>query len=93
MSQSRQMCCISVWQPVPNPRPDGSSIVMQCTCMQGWSWVEQEWVTDTQGIADDAVDINGWSYARDFHKLTMPPAANSGKYRKVSPFTWYPHQI
>ena len=52
--------------------------------MQGWSWVEEEWSIDTQGIADDAVDVNGWSYAVGFSHLKMPPAAGSGKYRKVS---------
>ena len=52
--------------------------------MQGWSWVEEGWVVDTQGIADDAVDLDGWSYATDFGWLRMPPSANSGKFRKVS---------
>lgn len=51
--------------------------------MQGWSWVEEGWVVDTQGIADDAVDVDGWSYATDFGWLRMPPSANSGKFRKV----------
>ena len=52
--------------------------------LQGWSWVEEEWSIDTQGIADDAVDVNGWSYAVNFGHLRIPPAAGSGKYRKVS---------
>lgn len=51
--------------------------------MQGWSWVEEGWVVDTQGIADDAVDVDGWSYATDFGWLHMPPAAGSGRFRKV----------
>lgn len=42
-------------------------------------------MVDTQGIADDAVDVDGWSYATDFGWLHMPPAAGSGKFRKVSP--------
>lgn len=54
-----------------------------CVGLQGWSWVEEGWVVDTQGIADDAVDVDGWSYATDFGWLHMPPAAGSGKFRKV----------
>lgn len=42
-------------------------------------------MVDTQGIADDAVDVDGWSYATDFGWLHMPPAAGSGKFRKVGP--------
>lgn len=51
--------------------------------LQEWSWVEEGWIVDTQGIADDAVDIEGWSYARDFSGLRMPPAPGAGKFRKV----------
>ena len=40
-------------------------------------------MVDTQGIADDAVDVDGWSYATDFGWLHMPPAAGSGRFRKV----------
>ena len=53
------------------------------TCVQGWSWVEEGWVVDHQGIADDAVDADGWSYATDFSWLRMPPAPNSGHRSKV----------
>ena len=58
--------------------------------LQGWSWVEEGWVVDTQGIADDAVDQDGWSYATDFGWLRMPPAPNSGKFRKVTLSTYPP---
>ena len=67
----------------------GTAGAVQCVwCMtslhvQGWSWSDEEWTVDTQGIADDAVDINGWSYAVNFGHLNMPPKAGSGKYRKV----------
>lgn len=40
-------------------------------------------MVDTQGIADDAVDVEGWSYATDFGWLHMPPAAGAGKFRRV----------
>ena len=45
--------------------------------------MEEGWVVDTQGIADDAVDVDGWSYATDFGWLRIPPAPNAGKFRKV----------
>lgn len=53
---------------------------------KGWSWVEEGWVVDHQGIADDAVDADGWSYATDFSWLRMPPAPNSGHRSKVRDF-------
>lgn len=40
-------------------------------------------MVDHQGIADDAVDADGWSYATDFSWLRMPPAPNSGHRSKV----------
>ncbi len=41
-------------------------------------------MVDHQGIADDAVDADGWSYATDFSWLRMPPAPNSGHRSKVT---------
>lgn len=52
-------------------------------CLQGWSWVEEGWVVDHQGIADNAVDADGWSYATDFSWLRIPPAPNAGHRSKV----------
>lgn len=45
-------------------------------------------MVDTQGIADDAVDVEGWSYATDFGWLHMPPAAGAGKFRRVRLIMW-----
>ena len=51
---------------------------------QGWCWEDDDWHIDMTGLASQAVDEDGWSYAVDFGWLQLPPASGSGRYRKVT---------
>ncbi|KXZ54073.1 hypothetical protein GPECTOR_5g18 [Gonium pectorale] len=45
----------------------------------GWRWVEDEWQIDVEGIEQEAVDADGWTYALDFYLLKYPPPPQGGK--------------
>lgn len=55
--------------------------------MQGWEWAEDGWQIDMRGVLDNSVDEEGWTYATDFSWIQWPPAAGTGRFRKVCNFS------
>jgi len=45
----------------------------------GYRWLEDEWQLDLEGMDQEAVDENGWSYALDFNYLKYPHPPGGGK--------------
>lgn len=51
--------------------------------IQGWKWLEDEWLVDMGGLGQACIDSEGWSYAVDFPWLHQPPNPGAGRFKRV----------
>eukprot|EP00884_Botryococcus_braunii_P007808 jgi/Botrbrau1/17028/Bobra.49_2s0084.1 len=70
----------------PGGRSSMSFQTVEPRLRKGWVWLEEDWAIDISGLAEGAVDEEGWTYAVDFNWVSWPPPSGSGTPRLMRDF-------